>query len=70
MDIWYTPERIALQQEIGERRIARYQRRMARIARQERQERVFRAFRIVLGYLFGFALAYAALFAGCLWASM
>ena len=69
MDIWYTPERIALQQEIGERRVARYERRAARKARQERQERVFRAFKTVLGYLFGAALFMAYLFAGALWAS-
>ena len=69
MDIWYTPERIALQQEIGERRLARCERRAARIARQRRQERVFRAFTTVLGGLFGAALLMAYLFAGCLWAS-
>jgi hypothetical protein len=70
MDIWYTPERIALQKEIGERRLARYERRAARVARQERQERVFRAFKTVLGYLFGTALFMAYLFFGALWASI
>jgi hypothetical protein len=70
MDIWYTPERIQQQREIGERRMARYERRAARIARQERQERVFRAVKTVLGYLFGAALFMAYLFTGALWASM
>ena len=70
MDIWYTPERIALQQEIDERRVARYERRAARKARQERQERVFRVFKTVLGYLFVGVLLYAYLFLGALWASM
>lgn len=69
MDIWYTPERIALQQEIGERRLARYERRAARIARQRRQERVLGAVKTVLGYLFATAVLYACLFAGALWAS-
>lgn len=60
MEVWYTPERIALHKEIDERRVARYERRAARKARQERQERVFRAVKTVLAYLF----------AGALWASM
>ena len=69
MDIWYTPERIAQQQEIGERRVARCERRAVRIARQERQERVLGAVKTVLGYLFGTALFMAYLFFGALWAS-
>lgn len=70
MDIWYTPERIAQQQEIGERRIARHERRMARIARQERQERVFRALGTMLGYLLATGLFFAYLFLGALWVTM
>lgn len=70
MDIWYTPERIAQQQEIAERRMARHERRTARNARQRRRERVLGAFKTVLVYLFGTALFMAYLFAGALWASM
>lgn len=70
MDIWYTPERIQQQREIGERRMARYERRAARKARQERQERVFRAFKTALEYVFGFALVYVFVFLGALWAGM
>ena len=70
MDIWYNPERIALQREIGERRMARYERRAARKARQERQERVIGAFKTAFGYLFAFVLVYVFLFLGALWAGM
>ena len=69
MDIWYTPERIAQQQEIGERRVARCERRAVRIARQERRERVLGAVKTVLGYLLAAAVMYAYLFVGALWAS-
>lgn len=70
MEVWYTPERIALYQEIDERRLGRCERRAAMIACQKRQERVFRAVKTVLGYLFGAVLLYAYLFFGALWASM
>lgn len=70
MSVWYTEERIRLQHEIGQRRMARYERRMARVHRQERQERILGTFKRVLGYLLGVALFAAYLFAGCLWASV
>lgn len=70
MDIWYTPERIDLQQEIGERRMARYERRMARLRQQERQERVLSVASKVAGYLLGAVLIIASLFVGSLWAAM
>lgn len=70
MDIWYTPERIALHQEIDERRVARWNRRAARVARQERQEHVLGVIRNVIGFLFGFAFLCAYLFFGALWASI
>lgn len=70
MEVWYTPERIQQQREIGERRMARYERRAARKARQERQERVVGALKKVIGYLLVGILLYAYLFLGALWASM
>lgn len=66
MDIWYTPERIQQQREIGERRMARYERRAARNARQERQERVLGVVRTTLGYLLAAVIFYACLFFGLL----
>lgn len=66
MDIWYTPERIALQQEIGERRLARYERRAIRNARQRRRERVLGVVRTTLGYLLAVVIFYAYLFFGLL----
>lgn len=66
MDIWYTPERIQQQREIGERRMARYERRAARKARQERQERVLGVVRTTLGYLLAVVIFYACLFFGLL----
>ena len=70
MGVWYTPERIQQQHEIGQRRMARYERRMARKRRQERQERVFRALKTALGYLFGAAVLLSYLLVGALWASV
>ncbi len=66
MDIWYTPERMIQQQEINERRMARYERRMARNARQERQERVLGVVRTTLWYLLAAVIFYAYLFFGLL----
>lgn len=59
MDIWYTPERIALYQEIDRRRMARYERRAARNARQRRRESILGAVRNALGVLLGVAFFYA-----------
>ncbi len=66
MEVWYTPERIALHKEIDERRVARYERRAARKARQERQERVLGVVRTTLGYLLAAVIFYACLFFGLL----
>lgn len=66
MDIWYTPERIAQQQEIAERRMARHERRTKRNARQRRRERVLGVVRMVFGYLFALAALYAFLLAAAI----
>ena len=66
MEIWYTPERMIRQQEINERRMARYERRMARNARQRRRERVLGVVRTTLGYLLAVVVFYAYLFFGLL----
>lgn len=66
MEVWYTPERIALHKEIDERRVALYERRAARKARQERQERVLGVVRTTLGYLLAAVIFYACLFFGLL----
>ena len=66
MDIWYTPERMIQQQEINERRMARYERRMARNARQRRRERVLGVVRTTLAYLLAAVIFYACLFFGLL----
>lgn len=70
MGVWYTPERIQQQHEIGQRRMARYERRMARKRRQERQERVLGMLKTGFGYLLGITMFFAYLFFGCLWASI
>lgn len=66
MDIWYTPERVALHQEVERRRMARYERRAIRNARQRRRERVLGVVRTTLGYLLAVVLFYACLFFGLL----
>lgn len=70
MNVWYTPERIALHHEIDERRMARHERRAARIARQRCQEHVLAAVKTAFECLFGAAFAMALLFAVALWAAM
>lgn len=66
MDIWYTPERMIQQQEINERRMARYERRAIRNARLRRRERVLGVVRTTLGYLLAVVIFYACLFFGLL----
>lgn len=70
MEIWYTPERIKLQQEVAERRMRRYVRRERRRAAEERRERRVEKATRLLELAVGAAALYGTLFAGVLWATM
>lgn len=59
MDVWYTPERLALYQEIDQRRMARYERREREAKRRERVDMFVIAVQATIGMVMGVAGLYA-----------
>lgn len=53
MDIWYTPERMALHQEIDQRRMARYERRAKEAKRRQMCEDALELLKIAVGIVLG-----------------
>ena len=61
MDIWYTPERIALHHEIDQRRMARYARREKEAMRRSARHRVFETCEFAAGMLLALVGFYCCL---------
>lgn len=59
MNVWYTPERLALYQEIDQRRMARYERREREAKRRERVDMFVIAVQATIGMVMGVAGLYA-----------
>lgn len=59
MNVWYTPERLALYQEIDQRRMARYERREREAKRREHVDMFVIAVKATIGMVMGVVGLYA-----------